>query len=571
VSQARQPVTVGQYFLDRGKISAEDLARALAHKNQHGYRLGQSLVALELVTEVDLVEALRHQARFPCIHLTPGIVEPIAALRLPARMARRHRAIVLNQVAGHVTVAMEDPADADSVAELGRLLDAKVFPVYAEPSAIARVRELIYGSSDDSEPEAEPEENTGESEPSRPAPERTVGASSPTGFTDAPDDQSAGELVRETLVQALDQGASDIHVEPRSDGLVVRHRIDGVLVEQRRVPRAWAGAVLDRIKRLSKLDATRSNQPQSGRILFGHRQGRVEMRVSTTPSVRGEGAVLSLNDQGREVPGLDDLGLAAESRAALEKVLEASSGMILVTGPARSGKTTTLYALLRALVGSSRKLVTLEDPVAHPLDGVLQVGVDPRNGLGFDEGLRSVLGQDPDVVLIGELRDQETCRQAVHAALNGRLVMAGLNGPGATDGLCRLAATGIEPYLLGTALQGVVDQRLVRRLCEACRTVATPDPVLLERLGIPRDETTYHEGAGCQECNGTGFRGRVALLEVTPVGAHLRELIRLGTDPEPLTRALREDAVLSLRADGLRRAREGHTSLQEVLAATAGD
>lgn len=588
MSQSRQPISVGKYFLDRGKISEEDLEQALAHKDEHGYKLGQSLVALGLVAETDLVEALRHQARFPCIHLTPGIVDPVVSMKLPEAQSRRLRAVVLNQVAEHTTIAMEDPTDVNSIAELARVLDTRIFPVYAEATAIAKVADLIYGAPPAPPPplEAAPEAcvapRTGKARraaqpEAAPAPQTSTPATATVETTDdasedeggTPDEKKVGALVRGTLQQALDQGASDIHLEPRVDGFVLRHRIDGVLVERRRVPRSWAGAVLDRIKRLSKLDTNQFNQPQDGRIQFAHSEGRVELRVSTTPSLQGEGAVLSLTAAGSTIPTLADLGLAPEPLEAVTSVLGGGDGLVLATGPTGCGKTTTLYALLQHFVGATRKVVTLEDPVEHTLDGVLQVNVDPKNQLSFGKGLRSVLNQDPDVVLVGDLRDDEACLQTVQAALTGHFVLAGVRAHGAIDAMRRLIARGIEPYLLADALRAVVDQRLLRRVCADCKTPVLPDEVLLGRLGITNDGTTYYEGEGCSQCHGTGYRGRIGIHEVTRIGARLRRLIEKDEGTEALTLAAREDGLPTLRADGLRKAREGLTTLHEVLAATS--
>lgn len=588
MSQSRQPISVGKYFLDRGKISEEDLEQALAHKDEHGYKLGQSLVALGLVAETDLVEALRHQARFPCIHLTPGIVDPVVSMKLPEAQSRRLRAVVLNQVAEHTTIAMEDPTDVNSIAELARVLDTRIFPVYAEATAIAKVADLIYGAPPapppplEAAPEARVAPRTGKARraaqpEAAPAPQTSTPATATVETTDdasedeggTPDEKKVGALVRGTLQQALDQGASDIHLEPRVDGFVLRHRIDGVLVERRRVPRSWAGAVLDRIKRLSKLDTNQFNQPQDGRIQFAHSEGRVELRVSTTPSLQGEGAVLSLTAAGSTIPTLADLGLAPEPLEAVTSVLGAGDGLVLATGPTGCGKTTTLYALLQHFVGATRKVVTLEDPVEHTLDGVLQVNVDPKNQLSFGKGLRSVLNQDPDVVLVGDLRDDEACLQTVQAALTGHFVLAGVRAHGAIDAMRRLIARGIEPYLLADALRAVVDQRLLRRVCADCKTPVLPDEVLLGRLGITNDGTTYYEGEGCSQCHGTGYRGRIGIHEVTRIGARLRRLIEKDEGTEALTLAAREDGLPTLRADGLRKAREGLTTLHEVLAATS--
>ena len=566
-SAVRQPIPVGKYFVDRGKITPQQLETALVHRTEHGFKLGQSLVALGFVSETDMMEALRHQARFPCVHLTMGIVDPRVALRLKASDARRLRALALNHVAGHTTVAMEDPSDEGALEELQQLLGAQVFPVYSEASNITSVLDALY------EPSSEPvQTRTGAPAARERAPSETPRAERPaTGAAADPaaDEKKVVHEVRAILEHAFARGASDVHFEPRADALIVRLRVEGMLREHARLERSLSQPVVTRIKALSGLDVEERQRPQDGRIQFDYKKQRVDMRVATAPGLHGEGAVLRLLLAGGATRRLEDLELSPLQRARLESLCASRDGLVLVVGPYGSGRTTTLYALLQYLATGERKLVTLEDPIERPLDFAVQLALDPAQGLTPGAAWNAVLGQDPDVILVGSLGEGELAQRAVEAALDGSFVLSALHARSAAQALTRLMDLGAEPYLLADALRGIVVQRLARATCTDCKAPVVPDEVLLQRLGLARDGSVYHEGEGCDTCHGTGYRGRIGVYEVLEPTPRLRRLVETRADVEALARAAREDAHGTLLQDGLAKARAGLTTLHEILAAVA--
>lgn len=585
ISVTRQHIPVGKFFLDRGKITVKQLEAALEHKQERGLKIGQALVALGFVTEADMLDALRHQARFACIHLTPGIVDPRIAMKLGEKDSRRFRAVALNHIAQHTTVAMEDPSDVYAIDELSRIMEAKIFPVYAEPSAVTQSIDFVFRRA--AMKLALPEASRSVdllTEIARKSEKRGLRSGEDVEFesldsgeeVDEPvaaqggtDDKPIINLVRSILEEAFVQGASDIHLEPRREDMTVRFRVDGTLFERTTVPKSWARSMIARIKVLASLDIAQHRLTQDGRIGFRYKKNRVDLRVTTTPCLHGESAVLRILDGGRELHSLGDFELSHQQLERLERIMTCQDGFVLATGPTGSGKTTTLYAILQRLVGPDTKIITLEDPVENTLEGVVQINANPKIGLTFARGLRSILRQDPDIVLVGEIRDEETAQIAVQASLTGHIVLSTLHTVGAAETITRLTDMNVESYLLADTLRGIVGQRLVRRLCQYCKVPVAPPETLLERLGLTKDGTRYYHGDGCEHCHKTGYKGRIGLYEVMQMSPGLRRLVEKSVGTDALTQAAIAEGLVTLREDGLRKAREGLTTLQEVLAATS--
>ncbi len=565
----RKPhVLIGQILKDRGCIDEEALQSALAHKRAHGVKLGEALLFLNLVSEEQLAASLREQGKIPCINLRPSIVDPAVAKDLGPERSKELVAMAVNRIAGITTVAMADPGDVYAVDELARQLQTPVMAVHAPPSRIldcieevflsdgdraaVRLDELVdqvgglAGGLDLDQPPVEEEEE------------------------EAGLDQPVISLIRNVLEEAHGMGASDIHLEPRREGFLVRFRLDGALYERLSAPRSWARPAVSRVKVLAQLDIAQRRLPQDGRAQVRIRGKRVDLRIATTPTLVGEGAVIRILDGGREVPDLEAVNLAPRQLEDLRRMILCRNGFILTTGPTGSGKTTTLYALLKEITTPELKIITLEDPVENELPGVSQIATQPKIGLTFATGLRSILRQDPDVVLVGEVRDEETAQIAVQAALTGHLVLSTLHTVGTAETVVRLTEMGVEPYLLADTLRGILAQRLVRRICNHCRRPAEVQPELLEWLGLdPSEETRFQEGAGCTHCRGTGFKGRPGLFEVVQVTPELAEAVARGSTTAELRRVMAELEVVTLRGDGLRKARQGLTTLEEVLAVTS--
>jgi len=581
-SAVRQPIPVGKYFLDRGKISQQQLELALQHRSEFGLKLGQSLVELGFVTEADMVEALRHQARFPCIHLTGGIVDARVAAKLGEVPSRRLRALALNQIAEHTTVALEDPGDPVALEELARVLGTRIFPVYAEPSVILGLVDQTFGvakgkAAGHKAPPAPTRTPTPSPRTTQAVPRDEHARESIPDTDAAPDDRAVVECLRGFLQQAFEQGASDIHLEARRDELVVRFRVHGGLHEHSRLPGSWARPAIACLKALAHIDGRYDEEhaqreapvAREGSIPFVFRRQNFEVHIATLPTLHGESAVLHVLGGGRLQRDLEHLGLAPDDLARLETILASRDGLLLVAGPAGSGRTTTLNALLARLATADRKVVALTGRVGSELAGVLYVRAELRAGLEPAARVDALLGQDPDLLVVTDV-ERGVARSLVDAALAGRGVLAVQHARNALEALTRLVHFGLEPYLLADVLRGVVAQRLVRRICADCKTPTVPDEALLTRLDAPRDGATYFEGEGCDACHGTGFSGRLGLFEVLSVTSGVRRELEKGAGLEALTNAARADGYANLREHGLRQARAGLTTLHEVLAATAG-
>ncbi|MBK7641925.1 MAG: Flp pilus assembly complex ATPase component TadA [Planctomycetes bacterium] len=560
---------LGEILIAQGKISSAELEAALSFRLERGLKLGQALVALRLVTQEELANALQSQGKVHCLHLSPEIVDRSIARELGEARSRQLQAIAVNRIAGVITVAMEDPSEVYNVDALSLQLRTPVLAVHAEPESIRRCLDEVFADAH--------AQRTQVTDPLSQL--LAAGEKSGSGVELEPereeDNASPSEIqgpvismVRALFEEAYGAGASDIHLEPRHDGLQVRLRVDGVLFERVMLPRSWVRPVIARLKVLSNLDIAERRLPQDGRAQVEINGSRLDLRVATTPTLYGEGAVIRLMDGGRKLFDLSALALAPAELETLKRMVEGGEGIVLATGPTGSGKTTTLYALLQHLNAPDSKIITVEDPVENQLEGATQIHVNPKIGLTFARGLRSILRQDPDIVLVGEVRDEETAEIAMQAALTGHLVLSTLHTVGTSESITRLCDMGLAPYLLADTLRGIIAQRLVRRICRACRQESAPRGELLTRMQLPPD-LVFYEGLGCTECGGTGFRGRLALYEIMSLDAELGSAVRRHAGADELRALAVEHGMVTLREDGLRRALAGETTLAEVHYATA--
>ena len=560
-------VPLGELLMSQGRITQDELDAALAFKQERGIKLGQALVALHLVTQSDIAAALRLQGKVHCIHLTAGIVDRGVANLLGEERSRRLQAVAVNKIAGVVTVAMEDPSEIYNVDAIGLQLKCPVLAVHAEPEHIEKVLDEIFKRTE-SKPVDRIDDIVGRAELTATAVNLEVSGEDEDASSEKLD-QPVINMVRALLEEAFSVGASDIHLEPRATGLQVRFRVDGALYERVALPKAWVRPVLARLKVTANMDIAERRLPQDGRAQAEIRGSRVDLRIATTPTMHGEGAVIRILDGGRKLLDLDSLAVGAQGLESLKQMVEGGDGIVLSTGPTGHGKTTTLYALLQHVNAPDTKIITIEDPVENQMDGVTQISVNTKIGLTFARGLRSILRQDPDVVLIGEIRDEETAQIAVQAALTGHLVLSTLHTVGTAESVTRLVDMKLEPYLLADTLRGLVAQRLVRRICLNCRREGRPRPEILARLGLAREDGPFFEGAGCGQCANTGYRGRLGIYEIMPMNSGLCDLIRKGEGADALRREASAQGMLILRQDGIDKARAGFTTLAEVYAATA--
>jgi type IV pilus assembly protein PilB len=549
---------LGEILVASGVLTPAQLEQALARQ-----RLGTTVVGMRLSTEEDIAAALAQQLGLETVDLVEVGPDPAAVRRVPRTLAERHEVLPLHvDGRGHLVVAMSDPTDVVAMDDLKLTSGlAGVRAVVSTGTAVTAALRRAYGSDEAA------------LDMFAPSPDETSTAAEDTEdvSTVSDGDEPIIRLVNALLTDAVASRTSDVHVEPERDHVRVRFRIDGLLREKMRVPRHIGPALVSRLKIMSSLDIAERRRPQDGRAMIRVEGQDVDVRVSTMPTMFGETIVLRLLHKQAEKLRLGDLGMATDVREQLETALTRPQGLILLTGPTGSGKTTTLYAALSQLSEPTRNVLTLEDPIEYHLEGINQTQVNPRIDLTFARGLRTILRQDPDVVMVGEIRDRETAELAMEASFTGHLVLSTLHTNDAPSTILRLADLGVDRFLIGSSLLLVAGQRLCRNVCPQCREPATPDESVLHRLGLAREDldgARLVAGAGCQVCERTGYLGRTALLEMLQVTTEMRELITGGGTETAIGRLARRQGMRSLRLDGIVKAMAGITTLDEVLRVT---
>jgi general secretion pathway protein E len=552
---------LGGVLVDGGAIDRRSLDRARRVASETGARLDQVLTQLGLISDRGLAEAVAQLIAAPVIGAAEYPETPLFADRLKPKFLRRVRALPIAASEDRATLAMADPLDLFTrnavAAALGRPvavavavpieLEAAFDRLYAEAADVGDAEEVLDGMAPDAEPAEEDAER----------------------LKDLASEAPVIRLVNQMIARAVETHASDVHLEPFPDRLRVRYRYDGVLHEIEPPPARLQAAIISRVKIMARLDIAERRLPQDGRIKLTVRGHEIDFRVSTIPSLYGEKAVLRVLDRTAVEFDFTKLGLPKDVREGFVRALDLPNGMVLVTGPTGSGKTTTLYTGLLKLNTVARNVVTVEDPIEYQLTGINQIQVKPQIGLNFASLLRSILRQDPDVIMIGEIRDLETAQIAVQAALTGHLVLSTVHTNSAASTLTRLRDMGLEDYLMTATLKAVLAQRLVRRLCPVCKT---PDPApsaLIERLGLerlaPPEAITLFHPQGCPECRGTGFRGRRAIAELLVPNRTIDKLIFDGADDAAIERAAVEQGMRPIFDSGLSAVIEGDTTIEEVV------
>jgi len=544
-------------------ITEEQLERGLNEAPAHpGERLGERLVRLGFIDDDTLVRALALQHGLTFTHLLPGLGDPEVAKILDREWARGHGVLPLYRVHSQLTVAIADPTDVFTQDHLRRMTGLELRLVVAPLEEIQRGVAQADRGNDALRVDTLLPEDEGAAEEEL----QVVEAIDDDDGANEADQSPIVKVVNFLISKAIIDGASDIHVEPDEDVLRVRYRIDGILREVMHPPVRHAPALVSRVKIMSGLDIAERRAPQDGRMQVIVRGRSVDLRVSTLPTYHGEKTVIRILDRNAMVGDLGKLGLSERILEGLSDQVHRPNGVTLVTGPTGSGKTTTLYACLATINSIDRNICTVENPTEYNLKLVNQVQVNERAGLTFESALRSLLRQDPDVMMIGEIRDRITAQIAIEAALTGHLVFSTLHTNDAISAVPRLVNMGIESYLLAAALNGVLAQRLVRRICPSCRTeVPIPDRIraLFERYEIPLER--LHRGEGCQHCSESGFRGRAGIYELFVIDDELRDLITTDASLAPLKAAARRQGHVGLAYDGLSKVAEGVTSVEEVL------
>ena len=547
---------LGQILLERGLLSEEQLRVAEEQQQSSGRSLGRVLVDQQVVTEKDLVGALAAQVGMGFVDLDETEIDARAATMLSETIMRRHSLLPIGFENGKLTIAMSDPANVVAIDDVRTVTGMEV-------KAVVATRDDIHGAIDRySSMTEDMEAMIGDFA------DDDEGQEDLSDLQAVTDDAPIVKFVNLMISQAVADGASDIHVEPGEGDLRIRFRIDGVLHDVMRSPRSIQAGVISRLKIMAEVDIAERRVPQDGRISLTTAGKAIDLRVSTLPTVYGEKVVMRILDKTSVLLSLDDLGFLDHNLQRFETAFRKPYGMILVTGPTGSGKSTTLYATLNALNEPGVNIVTTEDPVEYRLNGISQVQVKPKIGLTFASALRSILRQDPDIVLVGEMRDRETAHIGIEAALTGHLVLSTLHTNDAPSAVTRLTEMGIEPFLVGSGVDCVLAQRLARRVCTRCVEWIAPEPEMLKAAGFD-DETVEErpklpQAVGCSACSHTGYRGRMAIHEVMIVSEDIERLAVARASSEEIETVAIEQGMRTLREDGLAKVLRGTTTIEEV-------
>jgi len=540
---------IGDLLVAAGLITKDELENALGKQRASGLRLGEYLVHIGRISAQDLVNVLSERLGIPKIGIQGMIVDPKVVNTIPMRVAQKHKLVALFKVQDRLTVAMADPLDMVALDEIRYITGLTVNRVIATPTDIEAAISQYYSLADSVE---------------RVVHDSTVAAADVPG-TDV--DAPVVRLVDVLLSEAIKQKASDVHIEPLKEEFRVRYRIDGVLREEAKPPTHLHPAIVSRIKVLAGMDVSEKRIPQDGRFAMGPAGQAADLRISTIPTIHGEKvAIRILNRQGHDLT-LENLGLTETHQEMLKKEVHATEGMILISGPTSSGKTTTLYAALREITTSERNIVTVEDPVENALPSVNQVQVNEKAGLTFPICLRAFLRQNPDVIMVGEVRDGPTAQIAIRAAMTGHLVLSTIHTIDAAATPFRLIDIGVERYLVATALRAVVAQRLIRRLCGNCAKPIDPSDSVREQLGfdVIAETGNWRQAVGCQDCRGTGYAGQIGIFEFFRMDDAIQTMISEGQSATQLREHFRQIGFADLRSQGRTLVAEGITTAEEVI------
>jgi len=550
-----------EVLVDKGLVSVEDIDSAQRLHEEKGLRLDQALIENGAITERAFLEVMAERFDFEIIDLPNEEIEDDAIRSLPSRFVYRNHLAPISCKDGKIKVATSDPFDLYIFDEIKLLTNLEVSPVLAPKDEIDKIIKDHYGVGGDTVEEMADDEQfalSGSEDDSQ-------------DLLQMAQEASVIKLVNEIILEAINERASDIHIEPFEKTLSIRYRIDGVLQEAAMPPQInrFKAAIISRVKILSNMNIAERRLPQDGRIKFSVGSRQVDVRVSVIPMIFGEGVVMRILDKTTVLYSLTELGLDEGTFDQFKTLIAKPHGIFLVTGPTGSGKTTTLYAALNAIVGSEKKVITTEDPVEYNLDGVNQIPVDHKVGMSFAMGLRAILRHDPDVVMIGEIRDLETAQAATQASLTGHLVLSTLHTNDAASAATRLIDMGVEPFLVSSTLSGVMAQRLVRVICPSCK-----NEVNLKKAGLPKNLKwpkggKVYNGVGCRACRNSGYRGRTGLYELLMMNEELGEQIIERVAASELVRIGRANGMRMLSEDGWVKVREGITTPDEVMRVTA--
>ena len=561
---------LGDMLVSAGLLTAEQLKTALTEQKRLGGRLGTNLVKLGFLSEDDITGFLQKQYGVSSVNLSDYNIDQAILDLVPGEVAAKYHCLPLERKGKILTVAMVNPADVFAIEDIKFTTGFEVKPVVAAESSILKVIEEQYQAAGmlnevmkdigDESTDVEVMLKTDEDEDEM------------TDLAAAADSAPVVKLVNSILVEAVERRVSDVHIEPYEKELRVRFRIDGILHEVMRPPYRMRKAIVSRLKIMAKLKISEKRLPQDGRIKIRIKGKPVDLRVSTVPTLYGEKMALRILDRTATSFDLVSLGFEREPMIQFIKGISSPYGIVLVTGPTGCGKTTTLYAALNKINSPDVNITTAEDPVEYSLLGINQVQMREAVGLTFASALRSYLRQDPDIIMVGEIRDKETAEISIRASLTGHLVLTSVHTNNAAGTITRLVNMGVEPFLVASTINCVESQRLVRRVCQSCKEPMRPNPALLKDVGIDPSEFegfTLYKGKGCRECSNTGYKGRVGIFEVMPVSARIRELILDKVPTDELGKMAEEEGMTTLRQAAIKMAKEGVTDIFEVIKETS--
>ena len=548
-----------ELLVKKGMITQDQVERAKQEVKRTGLTIENALERLGFITENDTANVKAQALGVPFMDLSSYIIDSALIKLVPEKLAKRFKAVPLFKIGFSLTVAMTDPKDIIALDELRKVSKMDTIePVLATEKGIQRIFDSYYGVA-------------GSIDEIVKSLDKDLGKDTVVARKDmlkeAAEEAPVIKLVNVMILEAVKDRASDIHIEPEEAILRVRYRIDGILHEVNTLPKKLHRAIASRVKILSQLDIAESRKPQDGRIRLRIEDRDLDIRVSTFPTIHGENIVMRLLDKSSVLLGLNDLGLAKNELVEFEKLIKRPNGIILVTGPTGCGKTTTLYAALTTINSMDKNIITIEDPVEYELPLIRQTSINPKAGITFANGLRSILRQDPDVIMVGEIRDKDTVEISIQAALTGHMVLSTLHTSDAPSALTRLVDMGVEPFLISSSIIGVVAQRLIRKIREKCKEKYAPSDVLLKDLGI-QEKVSFYRGKGCNKCKNTGYSGRIGIYEFFEVHEDIKRLVNSKVSVDDVRKKAIELGMRTLRDDGLEKVKQGITTADEVLRVT---
>lgn len=553
---------LGELLLAESLISPKQLKLALENKPP-SQKLGQYLINEGFLKETDLANVLSKQLNLPIFTPDKYPLDPNLSKTLPFEIASEHRVVPLEDKGRILVLGMEDPLDIEAVDSVELYTNKEIDPVVCTPSQIEQLLSTLYGGKQNLSEVIEEIDNLEISSPDDLDTSDDLEISNLTGLAkEAP----VIRLVNSILTQAVREHASDIHLSPEKERIQLRFRIDGTLYERPAPPKKMFLAIASRIKIIANMDIANTRIPQDGRFTIKIENKEINVRVSSLPTIYGENLVLRLLDMGRKIYSLEEMGMDIEDRLKIEKIIQNPYGMILATGPTGSGKSTTLYAILNMINQPEINIITLEDPVEYRMNNIRQVQLNKKAGMTFATGLRSILRQDPDVIMVGEIRDLETARIAIQAALTGHKLLSTLHTNDAASSITRFIDMGIEPFMVASSLMLSIAQRLVRKVCPYCQEKYTPDKKIIHYLGLNKVDIEYKRGKGCPQCHYTGFSGRVGVYEILINDDEVQELILKNTPSKTLRQILINNKKLrTLKEDVLEKIKKGITIPEEAI------